>query len=75
MRNKNASNDSKFLKSRHIESPDLSKMEFRHHDPKMKTTVFFTSQEAKDRYVERLNNPQAEPAIKSGGRIKKKSKA
>jgi len=75
MRNKNVNNDAAFLKSKHVTSPDLSKMEFRYFNARMKMTVFFTSQEGKDRYIERLENPAlVESGIKKGGRMSKEEK-
>jgi len=60
--------DREALKAKHIKSPDVSMMPFHIHDPKMRTTVYFTSQARKDKYIERLENPQAESPLKKGGK-------
>ena len=51
-------------------SPDVSKMQFFIHDPKMKTTVYFTSLDRKEKYIERMNQPPEKPI----GRNYKKKK-
>jgi len=62
-------NDAHLLKVKHVKSPDVSKMPFRLHDPRMKTTVFFTSLERKNRYIEHMAaHPNSEP-LKKGGRF------
>ena len=61
--------DREILKQQHIKSPDVSKMPFQIHDPKMKCVVYFTSLERKNRYIERMaaqhNNHES---LKKGGR-------
>jgi hypothetical protein len=57
---------------KHIKSPDVSKMKFQLHDPKMRSTVYFATLERKNRYIERMaaqhNNHES---LKKGGRTSK----
>lgn len=61
--------DREVLKHKHVKSPDVSKMQFQIHDPKMKCVVYFTTLERKNRYIQRLaaqhNNHES---LKKGGR-------
>jgi len=56
-------------KLKHVKSPDVSKMPFQIHDPKMKCVVYFTTLERKNRYIQRMaaqhNNHEF---LKKGGR-------
>lgn len=54
--NQTVKHDGDRLKAKNITSPDLSKMEYKHFDPVMRTTRFFRNEERYEKYLQTLNN-------------------